>query len=98
MYTHCDGKFAFRIGTLLVLESRNRAELDESLDHKAEVLLVTRGFSVDFVNILVCTRKCKIPGYAKLGLGLAPTNLLPQPYLNDFDRRRQIEYSEECEL
>ena len=87
MYTHCDGKFTFRIGTLLVLESRNRAELEESLDHKAEVLLVTapRGFSVDFVNILVCTR-------------LAPTNLLPQPYLNDFDRRRQIEYSEECEL
>ena len=63
MYTHCDGNFAFRIGTLLVLESRNRAELDESLDHKEEVLLMTapRGFSVDFINILYSF----VPGDAK---------------------------------
>ena len=33
-----------------------------------------------------------------LGLGVALTNLLSKPYLNDIDRRRKIDYSEECKF
>ena len=42
--------------------------------------------------------RCNLLGDTMVGLGLAPITLLSQPYLNDFDRRRQIERSKEYKV